>query len=258
MGSRASSRCARVGAAAVLAGTLLLASAAGPTALAAKRHHKLRAAAGRGHDVRSGRTPTATPIKHLVVVFQENRSFDRYFGTYPYALNPPGEPRFVPAPGTPSVNGLTPALLTHNPNSANPVRLGPDVGNTCGSNHQYLAEQKAYDQGLVDRFVEEDGPTAPGCDPTKVMDYYDGNTVTALWNYAQHFSLNDNSFGTTFGPSHVRAINLVSGNNHGLFSANRAARSSAGPRSATSSRPTMTVQRTRSTSTSPAGTSAIC
>ena len=32
-----------------------------------------------------------------------------------------------------------------------------------------------------------------------VMDYYDGNTVTALWNYAQHFTLLDNSFGTTFG-----------------------------------------------------------
>ena len=59
--------------------------------------------------------------------------------------------------------------------------------------------------GLVDRFVQETGPTAPGCDPTKVMDYYDGNTVTALWNYAQHFSMSDNSFGTTFGPSHIGA-----------------------------------------------------
>ena len=33
------------------------------------------------------------------------------------------------------------------------------------------------------------------------MGYYDGNTVTALWNYAQHFAMSDNSFGTTFGPS---------------------------------------------------------
>src|ERR671937_2403531 len=36
---------------------------------------------------------TATPIKHLVVIFQENQSFDHYFGTYPRAKNPPGEPR---------------------------------------------------------------------------------------------------------------------------------------------------------------------
>lgn len=32
-------------------------------------------------------TPTATPIKHVVVIFQENVSFDHYFGTYPNALN---------------------------------------------------------------------------------------------------------------------------------------------------------------------------
>jgi phospholipase C len=37
---------------------------------------------------------TATPIKHIVVVFEENVSFDHYFGTYPYAANPKGEPGF--------------------------------------------------------------------------------------------------------------------------------------------------------------------
>jgi phospholipase C len=47
------------------------------------------------------------------------------------------------------------------------------------------------------------------------MGYYDGNTVTALWNYAQHYALNDRSFGTTFGPSTVGAINLISGQTHG-------------------------------------------
>src|SRR6202163_3973384 len=45
---------------------------------------------------------TATPIKHLVVLFQENISFDHYFGTYPNAANPPGEPPFTALPGTPS------------------------------------------------------------------------------------------------------------------------------------------------------------
>ena len=44
------------------------------------------------------------------------------------------------------------------------------------------------------------------------MDYYDGNTVTGLWNYAQNFAMSDNSYGTTFGPSAPGAINLVSGN----------------------------------------------
>ena len=48
---------------------------------------------------------TATPIKHLVVIYQENVSFDHYFGTYPHAANTSGQ-RFQPAPGTPTVNGL--------------------------------------------------------------------------------------------------------------------------------------------------------
>jgi phospholipase C len=46
---------------------------------------------------------TATPIQHLVVIFQENVSFDHYFGTYPYATNPSGQPAFHARPGTPTV-----------------------------------------------------------------------------------------------------------------------------------------------------------
>jgi phospholipase C len=47
------------------------------------------------------------------------------------------------------------------------------------------------------------------------MGYFDGNTVTGLWNYAQHYSLNDHSFGTTFGASTQGAINLISGQTNG-------------------------------------------
>src|ERR1700753_912497 len=62
---------------------------------------------------------TKYPIKHLVVVFNENVSFEHYFGTYPNALNVDGEPAFRPAKGTPAdINNLltTPALLDNNPN----------------------------------------------------------------------------------------------------------------------------------------------
>src|SRR5437660_11068762 len=85
---------------------------------------------------------TATPIKHLVVIFDENISFDHYFGTYRHALNPAGEPAFTASPTTPSVNGLDQALLTHNPNSANPVRLDRSQALTCDQNHGYKAEQQ--------------------------------------------------------------------------------------------------------------------
>ena len=172
-----------------------------------------------GAGVRKATGQTATPIQHLVVVFQENVSFDHYFGTYPNATNPAGEPSFVAAPGTPSVNGLSPALLSDNPNGVNPFRLDRSQPLTCDQDHDYGPEQLAFDHGLMDQFpenteVESCSPpdVAP---PNLVMGYYDGNTVTALWNYAQHFALSDNSYGTTFGPSTPGALNLVSGQTHG-------------------------------------------
>src|SRR5215472_14318665 len=161
---------------------------------------------------------TATPIKHLVIIFDENVSFDHYFATYPNAANTDGNP-FHAAPGTPTVNGLSGALLTHNPNQFNPQRLTPAQALTCDQNHGYTAEQKAYDNGIMDQFVQQTGSTT--CNPPNfaspglVMDYYDGNTVTGLWNYAQRFAMNDNSFGTVFGPSTVGALNLVSGQTFG-------------------------------------------
>jgi phospholipase C len=160
---------------------------------------------------------TKTPIKHVIVMFQENISFDHYFGTYPNALNLPGETPFHAAPGTPTVNGLTEALLNANPNKANPYRLPPSQAATCDMDHDYTPEQKAFNGGVMDKFVEFTSAYSDekGCEPNGVMAYFDGNTVTALWNYAQHFAMNDNSFGTTFGPSTPGAINLVSGNTHG-------------------------------------------
>ena len=166
---------------------------------------------------------TSTPIKHLVVVFQENVSFDHYFGTYPNAANPNNEPQFHAAPNTPSVNGLTPALLTANPNGENPNRLDRSMPLTCDQDHDYTPEQLAFDHGLMDQFPENtqvESCSAPDqAPPGLVMDYYDGNTVTALWNYAQHFSMSDNSYGTTFGPSTPGALNLVSGQTHGTADA---------------------------------------
>ncbi len=158
---------------------------------------------------------TRTPIKHVVVLFQENVSFDHYFGTYPHASNLPGEQRFDPAPGTPAVDGLTPQLLEHNPNSANPIRLWRQLAATCDMDHEYSDEQEAFDGGKMDKFVESTYSPMGGCEASLVMAYFDGNTVTALWNYAQHFAMSDRFFGTTFGPSTPGAINLVSGNTHG-------------------------------------------
>jgi phospholipase C len=165
-----------------------------------------------GHNGRDG-----APIRHVVVIFQENITFDHYFATYPTAANPAGERNFIARRHTPAVNGLSGNLLTHNPNEFQPFRLDPSQAFTCDQDHGYTDEQKAADGGLLDRFVQATGRSGVGCLPfgQTVMGYYDGNTVTALWNYAQHYALSDNSFGTTFGPSTPGALNLVSGQTHG-------------------------------------------
>jgi phospholipase C len=162
---------------------------------------------------------TTTPIKHLVVIFQENVSFGHYFATYPTATNPTGEPRFTAAHDTPTVNGLsTSQLAPNNQNSVQPFRLDRSQFETSDQDHNYTDEQRAYDHGLVDQFVEKVGRgNGPSGEPGgQVMGYYDGNTVTALWNYAQHFAMSDNSFSTTFGPSSPGALNLISGQTHGF------------------------------------------
>jgi phospholipase C len=158
-----------------------------------------------------------------VVIFDENVSFDHYFGTYPNAANTDGNP-FHAAPGTPSVNGLTPALLTNNPNQNQPFRLSFSQPLTCDQNHDYTPEQKAMDGGLMDAFVQN--TSVDTCNPPNfgapglTMGYYDGNTVTALWKYAQHFAMSDNFFDTVFGPSTPGALNLISGQTAGGTSVN--------------------------------------
>jgi phospholipase C len=108
------------------------------------------------------------------------------------------------------VNGLSHELRLHNPNRINPFLLARNQS-PCDQNHGYEAEQDAYNGGLVNQFVDATGNKSSATCQREVMGYYDGNAVTALWNYAQHFALNDNSFGTIFGPSTPGALNLVAG-----------------------------------------------
>jgi len=156
---------------------------------------------------------TQTPIKHVVVIFQENVSFDHYFGTYPRAVANADGSRFFgdPKDDTPSVNNLESAgLLVDNPNGANPFRIDRSAAVTCDQDHGYGDEQFAFHGGLMDRFLVHSCNDA-SLGPNSTLGYYDGNTVTALWNYAQHYAMSDNSFGTSFGPSTPGLLNLVAG-----------------------------------------------
>jgi phospholipase C len=200
---------------------------------------------------------TATPIKHIVVIFGENISFDHYFGTYPKAQNNPGETPFHYTPsrnfGHDVANNLiTPLdptknfapikgidLINDNPNgptgsgatfngtsAANPFRLAPSQAATADQNHAPKPEQTAYDNGKVDQFPGSTGTAGPPPSATATSDaaltkgltmgYFDGNTVTAMWNYANHFALNDNMYTSQFGPSTPGAINLIAGQTNGF------------------------------------------
>jgi phospholipase C len=192
---------------------------------------------------------TATPIKHLVVIFGENESFDHYFGTYPQSANPAGEPTTASsaAPSnTSTVNGYlrTATLLSANPNQTNaanlakvsdksqlnPFRLDRSQFDTASQNHAYTPEQLATDNLAMDAFVANTGKGGAGGTPTpvagtaasgafstaaQVLGYFDGNTVTAMWNYAQNYAMSDNAFTDSFGPSTPGAINVVAGTTSG-------------------------------------------
>jgi phospholipase C len=199
---------------------------------------------------------TTTPIKHLVVIYDENQSFDHLFGTYPYAENTDGT-SFCPQPGTAglptsteSVNtelgaGLVPkttlgAPVTKggcatyqgvtpnpeagasppvadtaepNPNEYQPQRIPDTAAVTCDNNHSYTPEEEAVDGGAMDKFVQFTSanctiPGATNSSPGIGMDYYDGNTDTGLWNYAQRYGMSDNSWDATFGPTMIGSLNM--------------------------------------------------
>src|ERR1700723_4573350 len=148
-------------------------------------------------------------------------------------MRPEGGPAFYAYPTTPSVNGFSPAILSGSATLANtnngsgasaPFRLDRSQASTADQDHDYTAEQIAYHSGLVDQFPFGTGTAGPppssipqASTTGLVMGYYDGNTVTAFWNYAQHYAMSDNSYGTNFGPSTVGAVNLISGQTNGAI-----------------------------------------
>jgi phospholipase C len=198
-----------------------------------------------GSYVTTTTTTAQAQIKHVVVIFDENVSFDHYFGTYPNATNPSGENQFTAAAGTQTPDNYVTnsSLLSANPNAANaqngagatgPFRLDPAQAATADQDHNYEPEQTAFDNGNMDLFpysvgsadsatlATSTGAGAIAATTGLTMGYFDGNTVTAMWNYAQHYSMNDHYFGSTFGASTQGALNLISGQTNGAVAVQNA------------------------------------
>ncbi len=178
-------------------------------------------------------------IKYVFVLFQENRSFDFYFGTYPGAnglFSQTGTLGFnqpiVNQDGT--VGTISPFKIPQSVtgSTGSQVLLYPEDLYSVNHGHTAIDAKLDYDANKVSKndryaFVEEglkgtlsaDGKTYTGPAPTLaqkqagevVMSHVDCDTVPFLWNYADRFTLFDNFFDTVIGPSTPNAIALIAG-----------------------------------------------
>lgn len=129
------------------------------------------------------------PIKHIVVIMQENRSFDNYFGTYPGANGIPKNVCMPLDPQNPSHGCVKPFL------SSNVV--------SGGGPHSYQSSIIAYDNGKMDGFMVAENEN------NDIMSYYNNKTIPYYWNLAKHYTLADNFFSSVFSyslPNHWYAI----------------------------------------------------
>ncbi|HEV3092224.1 MAG TPA: alkaline phosphatase family protein [Candidatus Cybelea sp.] len=130
-------------------------------------------------------------IRHVVIIMQENRSFDTYFGTFPGA------------DGIPMRNGV-PTVCVNDPKRNVCVRPYLDTGDRDrGGPHSARASQLDVDGGKMDGFIESShrarkrcsDPDAPNCfGTTDVMGYHDGRQIPNYWRYARDFVLQDKLF----------------------------------------------------------------
>jgi phospholipase C len=147
-------------------------------------------------------------IQHVVVLMQENRSFDSMFGTYPGA------------------NGIPGGVCVHDPVIGGCVRpYHTPFDNNAGGPHNYQNALSDVHGGAMDGFVEQvekarnctqNTPVCAGCTLSvpetcrEVMGYHDAREIPNYWSYAQNFVLQDNMFASSLSWSQPEHNYLVS------------------------------------------------
>ncbi len=180
-------------------------------------------------------------IKYVFVLFQENRSFDFYFGTYPgarglfsqSASQTPGfvqpivmtngtvgtiSPFKIPQSVT-DINGKTVLLYPEDTDSVNHGHTAIDAKLDLDANHVAQNNRYAFTEEGLKGTLSADGTTYTGLAPTEqqvqkgelVVSHVDCDTAPFLWNYADRFILFDNFFDTVIGPSTPNAIAMIAG-----------------------------------------------
>lgn len=123
------------------------------------------------------------PIQHVVIIMQENHTFDNYFGTYPGA------------------NGIK-----NDPPGIHPFHITSLLNDLC---HSTACAHLAYDSGRMDGFLQAEGSNA-------TFGYYDQTDIPYYWSLAHNYTLFDNYFTSAMGPSLPNHLYLVSGQDAGV------------------------------------------
>src|SRR5437764_1037728 len=149
-------------------------------------------------------------IQHVVIIMQENRSFDSYFGTYPGA------------DGIPMKNGV-PTVCNPDPKTGQCLKPYHDRADLNGGGPHFSSDARAdIDGGKMDGFVRRAAEGRRGCLNTTnpactnsttpdVMGYHDERDIPDYWTYAGHFVLQDHMFSPTSSWSLPSHLYLVSG-----------------------------------------------
>jgi phospholipase C len=147
--------------------------------------------------------PSAAPvlrgihkIRHVIVIMQENRSFDSYFGTYPHA---DGIPQGVCVPD-PLNGGCVQPQVDH-------------ADSNTGGPHMDAHSAADVDGGKMDGFIQEAELKCGGQLPcaTDVMGYHVASDIPNYWAYARHFVLDDHMFESEHSWSLPAHLSMVSG-----------------------------------------------
>lgn len=146
-------------------------------------------------------------VKHVFVIYQENRSFDSYFGTYPGADNLASSE--AQQHGFRQYDAIGKQWIT-------PFRISdPDLAD---ADHARAALYAKADGGKMDRYVdyEESRMLRAGASPVDAqrvglltMAYQDCDGIPFLWKYAHSFALFDHIFQAMYGPSTPGNIDLI-------------------------------------------------
>ena len=149
-------------------------------------------------------------IKHIVIIMQENRSFDEYFGTYPGA------------DGIPMENGI-PTVCVPDPQTSSCVKPYHDSNDiNAGGPHAAASAKTDINAGIMDGFIRAfreaqkgcTNPTTPGCaigSTPDVMGWHDAREIPNYWAYARNFVLQDRMFEPNSSWSLPAHLFMVSG-----------------------------------------------